>query len=225
MTRILVIDDESDIRQAVTLMLSRAGYEVIEAANGRDGLRRFHSDSPDLVLLDVAMPELDGWQTLDRLRDMSNVPVLMLTARGLEADRVRGLDAGADDYLVKPFGGQELVARVRAVLRRVTSSPESRDAIEQGGLALDLLQRRVFYGDSELQLTPLEFRVLQALASHPGNVLTEEQLLERAWNDPSEVGAERVKFVIHRLRRKLASAGVPDGLIESVRAVGYRFRP
>ncbi|MEZ4553426.1 MAG: response regulator transcription factor [Dehalococcoidia bacterium] len=225
MTRILVIDDESDIRQAVTLMLSRAGYEVIEAANGRDGLRRFHSDSPDLVLLDVAMPELDGWQTLDRLRDMSNVPVLMLTARGLEADRVRGLDAGADDYLVKPFGGQELVARVRAVLRRVTSSTESRDAIEQGGLALDLLQRRVFYGDSELQLTPLEFRVLQALASHPGNVLTEEQLLERAWNDPSEVGAERVKFVIHRLRRKLASAGVPDGLIESVRAVGYRFRP
>ncbi|MGE0228675.1 MAG: response regulator transcription factor [Dehalococcoidia bacterium] len=225
MSRILVIDDEADIRQAVALMLSRAGYEVVQAANGRDGLRRFHADTPDLVLLDVAMPELDGWQTLDRLRDMSNVPVLMLTARGLEADRVRGLDAGADDYLVKPFGGQELVARVRAILRRVTSSPESRDAIEQGGLALDLLQRRVFYGDAELQLTPLEFRVLQALASHPGNVLTEEQLLERAWNDPSEVGAERVKFVIHRLRRKLASAGVPDGLIESVRAVGYRFRP
>jgi len=224
-TRILVIDDEADIRRAVALMLTRAGFEVLEAANGREGLRRFHADTPDLVLLDVALPDLDGWQTLDRIRDMSEVPVLMLTARGLESDRVRGLDAGADDYLVKPFGGQELVARVRAVLRRVTTIPEARDSIEHGKLALDLLQRRVFYAGAELQLTPLEFRVLRALASHPGNVLSEEQLLERAWNDPSEVGVERVKFVIHRLRRKLARAGVPDGLIESVRASGYRFRP
>ena len=225
MTRILLIDDEADIRRAVALMLSRAGYEVVEAANGREGLRRFHADTPDLVLLDVAMPELDGWQTLDRIRDMSEVPVLMLTARGLETDRVRGLDAGADDYLVKPFGGQELLARVRAVLRRVTAPPEARERIEQGDLALDLLQRRVSYAGNELKLTPLEFRVLHVLASHPGNVLSEEQLLERAWNDPSEVGVERVKFVIHRLRRKLSAAGVPDGLIESVRASGYRFRP
>ncbi|MBX7112109.1 MAG: response regulator transcription factor [Dehalococcoidia bacterium] len=225
MTRILVIDDETDIRQAVALMLARGGYEVVEAANGREGLRRFHADTPDLVLLDVAMPELDGWQTLDRIRDMSEVPVLMLTARGLESDRVRGLDAGADDYLVKPFGGQELLARVRALLRRVTAAPEVRDSIEHGDLVLDLLQRRVVYDGAEIKLTPLEFRVLQALASHPGNVLSEEQLLERAWNDPSEVGVERVKFVIHRLRRKLAAAGVPEGLIESVRASGYRFRP
>jgi len=224
-TRILVIDDEADIRQAVTLMLGRAGYEVIEAANGREGLRRFHAETPDLVLLDVAMPELDGWQTLDRLRDMSEVPVLMLTARGLESDRVRGLDAGADDYLVKPFSGQELLARIRAILRRVTATAESRDSIEHGDLLLDLLQRRVSYDGAEIRLTPLEFRVLQALASHPGNVLSEEQLLERAWNDPSEVGIERVKFVIHRLRRKLATSGVPAGLIESVRASGYRFRP
>lgn len=224
MIRILVIDDEADIRQAVTLMLARAGYEVIEAANGREGLRRFHAETPDLVLLDVAMPELDGWQTLDRLRDMSEVPVLMLTARGLESDRVRGLDAGADDYLVKPFSGQELVARIRAILRRVTATAESRDSIEHGDLVLDLLQRRVSYDGAEIKLTPLEFRVLQALASHPGSVLSEEQLLERAWNDPSEVGIERVKFVIHRLRRKLATSGVPDGLIESVRASGYRFR-
>nr|HRC63006.1 response regulator transcription factor [Dehalococcoidia bacterium] len=192
MTRILVIDDETDIRQAVALMLARGGYEVVEAANGREGLRRFHADTPDLVLLDVAMPELDGWQTLDRIRDMSEVPVLMLTARGLESDRVRGLDAGADDYLVKPFGGQELLARVRALLRRVTAAPEVRDSIEHGDLVLDLLQRRVVYDGAEIKLTPLEFRVLQALASHPGNVLSEEQLLERAWNDPSEVGVERV---------------------------------
>ncbi len=225
MTRILVIDDEPDIRQAVQLILARAGFEVIEAANGREGLRRFHAEAPDVVLLDVAMPELDGWQTLDRLRDMSNVPVLMLTARALEADRVRGLDAGADDYLVKPFGAQELIARVRAVLRRVSSAPESRETIDHGDLSLDLLQRRVFFSGAELQLTALEFRVLQALASHPGHILSEEQLLERAWNDPSEVGVERVKFVIHRLRRKLATVGVPASLIESVRASGYRFRP
>jgi len=224
-TRILVIDDEADIRHALALMLTRGGYEVIEAANGREGLRRFHGEKPDLVLLDVAMPELDGWQTLDRLRDMSEVPVLMLTAHALESDRVRGLDAGADDYLVKPVGGQELLARVRAILRRVTAIPETRDSIERGDLVLDLLQRRVVYDGAEINLTALEFRVLHALASHPGNVLSEEQLLERAWNDPSEVGVERVKFVIHRLRRKLSAAGVPEGLIESVRASGYRFRP
>lgn len=225
MTRVLVIDDEADIRQALQLMLTRAGFEVVEAGNGREGIRRFHADSPDIVLLDVAMPELDGWQTLDRIRDMSDVPVLMLTARGLELDRVRGLDAGADDYLVKPVGGQELVARVRAILRRADASPETREKIDRGDLSLDLLQRRAFFAGNELQLTALEFRVLHALASHPGHVLSEEQLLERAWNDPSEIGAERVKFVIHRLRRKLAGAGVPDGLIESIRASGYRLRP
>lgn len=228
MTRILVVDDDATIRRAAALPLLRAGYEVGEAADGREALRRFYADAPDLVLLDVAMPELDGWETLDRLRDMSDVPIIMLTALGLEVDRVRGLDSGADDYIPKPFGGQELVARVRALLRRTTSKRATRGTptrIEQGGLILDLPQRRVLFEGMELKLTALEFRVLHALASHPGNVLSEEQILEHAWEDSSEVGTERVKSVIYRLRRKLSSAGAPDDLIEAVRGLGYRLCP
>jgi DNA-binding response OmpR family regulator len=124
--RLLVIDDDADIRNLLRELLERAGYEVAESSNGRDGLRTLYSISPDLVLLDVSMPELDGWQTLERIRDLSDVPVLMLTARGHELERVRGLQAGADDYVVKPFGRQELLARVQALLRRAASAAPGR---------------------------------------------------------------------------------------------------
>src|SRR5436309_4615238 len=124
--RVLVIDDDADIRGLVTELLGRAGHEVEGAADGRLGLRAFHKSQPDLVVLDVSMPELDGWQTLERIRDLSDVPVLMLTARGAELERVRGLQAGADDYMVKPFGRQELVARVQALLRRARTSGDER---------------------------------------------------------------------------------------------------
>src|ERR671926_261438 len=120
--RVLVVDDDADIRGLVRELLERAGYDVVESSNGREGLRALYASSPDLVLLDVSMPELDGWQTLERIRDISDVPVVMLTARGEELERVRGLKAGADDYMVKPFGRQELVARVQALLRRARSS-------------------------------------------------------------------------------------------------------
>src|SRR5712691_6623326 len=145
--RILVIDDEEDIRNLVVELLGRAGFDVQQAADGRAGLRALHAAPPDLVLLDVSMPELDGWQTLERIRDLSDVPVLMVTARGEELERVRGLKAGADDYVTKPFGRQELVARVEALLRRAASRPGDQPAESYGDslVTIDFTQRAVTY--------------------------------------------------------------------------------
>lgn len=224
MPTILVVDDESDIRTSLRLLLEHAGYAVIEACDGRSALRRVFTDRPDAVLLDISMPELDGWEALDRLRDMSDVPVLLLTARDRESDRVRGLDAGADDYVVKPFANQELLARVRALLRRVQPSELHRNSIDDGLLAISMLDRSVRVDGVEVCLTSLEFSVLTALVTNTPRVLSEVQLLRLAWNDPSEVAPDRVKFVIHRLRRKLRTAGATEDLIASVRGVGYRYR-
>lgn len=224
MTTVMIVDDEVDIRAALRVLLTRAGYTVVEAVDGRDALRRFHTDRPDAIILDVGMPQMDGWQTLERLRDISAVPVLLLTARDRETDRVRGLDAGADDYLIKPFGNQELLARVRVLLRRAPSTDSLRERIEDDVLSISMVERTVCVHGEEVSLTPLEFRVLTELAAEPGRVFSEVQLLRQAWEDHSEVAPERVKFVIHRLRRKLASAGAPMDLIASVRGCGYRYR-
>src|SRR5437763_9919193 len=145
--RILVVDDNAEIRSLVTELLRRAGHDVVEAGDGRAGLRALHSSPPDLVVLDVSMPGLDGWQTLERIRDLSDVPVLMLTARAEELERVRGLQAGADDYMVKPFGRQELVARVQALLRRAERHPERERAetYADAALSIDFAQRAVTY--------------------------------------------------------------------------------
>src|SRR5437763_12374324 len=157
--RVLVVDDDDDIRRLVRTLLERTGASVHAAANGRDGLREFHSWRPDLVVLDVNMPELDGWTVLERIRDMSNVPVLMLTARGDELERVRGLQSGADDYVVKPFGKQELVARLQALLRRAgrVTEEEAGETYADTYLTIDYPQRRVIVGDKDVRLTPLEF--------------------------------------------------------------------
>ncbi len=224
-SRVLVIDDDDDIRGLVVTLLTRAGITVRNASNGRDGLREFHSWRPDLVVLDVSMPELDGWNVLDRIRDMSAVPVLMLTARGDELERVRGLQAGADDYVVKPFGRQELVARVQALLRRASqsSSQEEQERYADAYLSIDWGQHRVTVGEREVQLTPLEFRLLSTFVRNPRQVLSREQLLELVWGDSFGVGGDQVKLYIGYLRRKLdptSSEAVP---IETVRGFGYRY--
>src|SRR5688572_26934782 len=141
--RVLVVDDDSDIRRLVRELLERVGYEVVEGANGREGLRVLYSTSPDLVLLDVAMPEMDGWQTLERIRDLSDVPVVMLTARTAELEKVRGLKGGADDYVAKPFGRQELLARVEALLRRARPREERPETYGDGLVTIDFAQRQV----------------------------------------------------------------------------------
>jgi DNA-binding response OmpR family regulator len=225
--RILVIDDDADIRRLVVELLRRAGHEVAEAPDGRAGLRALHASPPDLVLLDVSMPELDGWQTLERIRDLSAVPVLMLTARGDELERVRGLQAGADDYVTKPFGRQELVARVQALLRRAEqhSDAERQEAYFDSLLSIDFGQRAVSYQGRDVALTPLEFKLLSTFVRHPRQVLSREQLLELVWGDSYGVSSDQVKLYVGYLRRKLdpdAPASVP---IETVRGFGYRYRP
>ena len=221
---VLVVDDEPDVRSLLGELLGRVGYEVVEAVDGRAGLRAVYEHRPDLVVLDVSMPLLDGWQTLERIREVSDVPVLMLTARQSELERVRGLKAGADDFVGKPFGRQELLARVEALLRRSGGRAEPAEAYADRLLAVDFARREVTVSGREARLTPLEFRLLAAFVRHPHQVLSREQLLELAWNDPYAVSPEQVKLAVGYLRRKL---GFPaDGSpLQTVRGFGYRYRP
>jgi len=224
--RVLVIDDDDDIRGLVVELLQRAGLEVEQAGDGRAGLRAFHQSQPDLVLLDVSMPDLDGWQTLERIRDLSGVPVMMLTARGAELERVRGLQAGADDYMVKPFGRQELVARVQALLRRARSSggDERQATYADDRITIDFAQRSVEYNGQEVALTPLEFKLLSAFVRHPRQVLSREQLLELVWGNAYGVSGDQVKLYVGYLRRKLDPEQPERVPIETVRGFGYRYQ-
>jgi DNA-binding response OmpR family regulator len=221
---VLVVEDDDDVRRLVRVLLERAGHTVVEAVNGLEALHRLQEDQPDLVVLDVSMPELDGWQTLERMRDVSDVPVLMLTARTGELDKVRGLRGGADDYVTKPFGRQELLARIEALLRRTSGPPQMRPAYEDPGLRIDFRSREVIAGGRPVQLTPLEFRLLSAFVSHPNETLGRERLLELVWGDPEGLGVDQVKLYVGYLRRKLGwdAAASP---IETVRGFGYRYRP
>lgn len=223
--RILVADDEEDIRGLVRTLLEKTGATVHEAADGREALREFHDWRPDLILLDISMPELDGWHVLERIRDLSDAPVLMLTARGDELERVRGLQSGADDYVVKPFGRQELVARVQALLRRAgrVTGDEAGETYADSYLTIDYPQRRVIVGDRDVRLTPLEFRLLSTFVRNPRRVLGRDQLLELVWGDAYGVGGDQVKLYIGYLRRKL-DPDAPEGTpIETVRGFGYRY--
>jgi DNA-binding response OmpR family regulator len=219
---ILVCDDESDIRELLRELLGRTGYRVLEAADGQEALRTLYGSSPDLVLLDVSMPNLDGWGTLERIRDVSDVPVIMLTARAEELERVRGLKGGADDYVTKPFGRQELLARVEALLRRTTTREPTRERYEDSFVSVDYANREVQVDGREVRLTPLEFRLLTAFVDHPNQVLSREQLLELVWADRRGVLAEQVKIYVGYLRRKLGIG--EEGPIETVRGFGYRYR-
>jgi DNA-binding response OmpR family regulator len=223
--RILVVDDEGDIRELLRELLSRAGYDVEVAEDGRAGLRALFAARPDLVVLDVNMPGLDGWQTLERMRDVSEVPVLMLTARTGELEKVRGLTRGADDYVTKPFGRQELLARVQALLRRSTARAESLETYADDVLSIDFAQRSVMVGDRDVSLTPLEFKLLTAFVRHPNQVLSREQLLQLVWGDSFGVSGDQVKLYVGYLRRKLSPDSPEDAPVETVRGFGYRYRP
>jgi DNA-binding response OmpR family regulator len=214
--RVLVVDDDADVRELTSTLLRRAGYEVVEAPDGREALRCLYQRPVDAIVLDVSMPELDGWQTLERIRDVSDVPVLMLTARAGELEKVRGLQSGADDYVTKPYGRQELLARVEAMLRRSGSRTEPADVVQRGDLEVDLRQRLVRVGSEEVRLTPTEFKLLAVFVRNPNQVLSRDQLLEYVWGGAGS--DEQVKLYIGYLRRKL-----PSVRIETVRGFGYRF--
>jgi DNA-binding response OmpR family regulator len=222
--RILVVDDDEDIRVLLTELLGRAGYRVDEAIDGRSALRRLFEAPPSLVILDVTMPDMDGYQTLERIRDLSDVPVIMLTARTQELERVRGLASGADDYVPKPFGRQELLARVQALLRRTGGKAEITESYRDDFVDIDYPQRRVLVRDREVQLTPLEFKLLSAFVQHPNQVLSRDQLLELVWGDPYGVSGDQVKLYVGYLRKKL-EPDAPDSVpVETVRGFGYRYK-
>jgi len=229
---VLVVEDEGDVRRLVRVLLERAGHSVVEAANGFEALRQLDEQPPDLIVLDVAMPELDGWQTLERIRDLSDVPVLMLTARAGELDKVRGLRGGADDYVTKPFGRQELLARIEALLRRTSGPPEVRAAYEDGVVRIDYVSREVTVAAAPegrvgrvVHLTPLEFKLLSAFVRHPNETLSRERLLELVWGDVDGFGGDQVKLYVGYLRRKLGWGPSDGGPLETVRGFGYRYRP
>jgi DNA-binding response OmpR family regulator len=222
--QVLVIEDDADIAFGVQTVLGRNGFEVTTAKEGREGLRAFHRKRPDIVVLDVGLPEMDGWTVLERIRELSEVPVLMLTAHGQEADKVRGLRAGADDYLTKPFGNAEFIARLQALLRRATGGEQkAAQAYDDGSIRVDFAAHQVTVDGAPVELTATEFRLLTALVRHRGQVLSPVKLLELVWSDPFGIGPDRVKYSVMRLRRKLGATGARSP-IEAVRGFGYRYR-
>jgi DNA-binding response OmpR family regulator len=223
--RVLAIDDEEDVLALVAELLDRAGFTVTAALGGEAGLTALQAGlDPDLVILDISMPGLDGWGVLERIRAASEVPVLMLTARTSELDKVRGLRSGADDYVAKPFGRQELLARVEALLRRSAGRTGIDDTYVDSVCRIDFLQRRVEVKGVELALTPLEFRLLSALVRNAGQVLGHEQLLDLVWRDSFGISPEEVRTYVSYLRKKLRATGLEHEPIETIRGFGYRYR-
>jgi DNA-binding response OmpR family regulator len=224
MRRVLVVDDDDDIRLLLEELLHGAGYGVDTAQDGRVALRTFHANPCDLVILDLSMPELDGFETLERIRDLSDVPVILLTARSGEIDKVRGFRAGADDYVVKPFGRQELLMRIEALLRRAPEATHQA-RYEDGALSIDHAQRLVLCRGLPVRLTPLEFRLLDCLTRHAGQVLSADQLVEHVWGHSAGVSLDQVKLYVSYLRKKLGQTTDGWQPIETVRGFGYRYVP
>jgi DNA-binding response OmpR family regulator len=221
---ILVVDDDPDIRGLLRELLDRRGYVVSEARDGHEAVRAVFEKRPDLVVLDITMPGLDGWKTLERIRELSDLPVVMLTAKGTELEKARGLRAGADDYVTKPFGRQELLARVEALLRRSRVPEDAPEAYSDAFLTIDFAQRAVTARGVRVELTPLEFRLLSTFVRHPNQVLSHEQLLELVWGD-ERAAREQVKLYVGYLRKKLAPEAPDSAPIETKRGFGYSYRP
>lgn len=223
MRKILVIEDEERIVKLIRAYLERDGYRVLAAYDGQAGLELFHRERPALVILDLMLPGVDGLEVARRVRRESDVPLIMLTARSEEADRVAGLELGADDYISKPFSLRELVARVRAVLRRADGLRIAQ-RLERGDLIIDLEARQVELNGRPIELTPTEFDLLTALARHPGRAFDRLQLLEAIDRYPGEGFARTVDSHIKNLRKKLEPDPGAPRYIQTVHGVGYRFR-
>jgi len=221
---ILVADDDGHIREVLRYALERAGHRVLEAADGAQALRLCADEPVELALLDILMPEADGLEVCRALRARGRLPIVFLTSRADELDRVLGLELGADDYVVKPFSPREVVARVKAVLRRARPAPdEPARALGCGPLRMDLERRRVAWGEREVPLTATEFALLQALLGRPGKVYTRDELVERAYGLGHAITDRTIDSHVRRIRRKLTEAGAADP-IETVHGVGYRLR-
>lgn len=225
--KILVVDDEPQILKALDHRLTRDGYAVITAADGEEALTRFAESNPDLVVLDLMLPLVDGFEVCQQIRKISAVPIIILSARGNEIDKIVGFRIGADDYLTKPFSPSELVLRVRAVLRRTRGQndpePTIGDTVVQGSLLIDRRRRLVKVGGKPADLTVKEFELLWLLASHPEYVFSREQLLEQIWETDYPGDLNNVTVLVSRLREKIEGDPANPTYIKTVRGVGYKF--
>jgi two-component system KDP operon response regulator KdpE len=223
--KILVVDDEKRMVRFIQLNLEQDGFQVVTAYNGEEALDQVRTQLPDLVLLDIMMPDIDGFQVLEKIREVSTVPVIMLTAKGEEDDRVRGLELGADDYITKPFSPRELVSRIKAVLRRTKSFQEDQeDVIDvDDRLTIDFSRREVWVEGEKVDLRPTEYRLLYHLVKNAGWVNTHEQLLTKVWGFEYQDEPHYVRLYVNYLRKKLEKDPSNPEYILTERGVGYRF--
>jgi two-component system phosphate regulon response regulator PhoB len=225
--RVLIVEDERGLVQSLSWYFNREGYETVVAQDGAEGLRKAQTLLPDVVLLDVMLPGLDGLEVCkalkagDRTRD---VPVVMITAKSEESDQLLGLNLGADDYVTKPFSNKVLLAKVKAILRRVEAKADTGDVIEHDGVKIDRVRHRVLVHGTEVELTPTEFRLLECLLRQPGRAFSRHQLMDAAIGEGQIVLERTIDVHVKTLRKKLTAAGGSPELIETVRGVGYRFR-
>lgn len=224
--RILVADDNVDMIDGLSWFLEAAGFTVYSAHTGTEALEQFDAVHPDVVILDIMMPEMDGVTVCETIRQRSNVYIMMLSAREGEIDKIRALDKGADDYVTKPFSAGEVVSRIKALLRRSVQTPESTATYRWKGLAVYVDEHRVQVNGAEVPLTTLEFDLLVTLLRHPRMVFSRNQLIDAIWGDPAYDGGMRlVDNQVYRLREKLEAAGLGACPIVTIRGVGYAFRP
>ena len=221
--KILTVDDDPNILQLINLYLTREGFDVLQASNGADALKIFKTTPPSLMLLDVMLPGMDGWQVCREVRKVSNIPIIMLTAKDETFDKVLGLELGADDYIVKPFDTKELVARIKAVLRRYQTLDAPDKELAYPGLTINITQYTVTFLGKQLEMPPKELELLHFLASHPGTVFTREQLLEQVWGYDFFGDSRTVDVHIKRLRDKLTGCEELGWSIKTVWSVGYKF--
>jgi two-component system KDP operon response regulator KdpE len=221
--RILLVDDEPNIQTAVRPLLTSSGYEVISAITGRGALEAVERHDPDVVVLDLGLPDMDGVDVCRMIRDGRSVPVIVLSARGSEKDKVRALDAGADDYVTKPFGSEELLARIRVALRRIDVAA-GQEPITIGDLVVDRERRRVLIGGEEIRLTPKEFELLMFLAQHPGRVLTHRVILKAVWGPHAMDQPEHLRVLVASLRKKIEPDPARPTYVLTEPWVGYRLK-
>jgi two-component system KDP operon response regulator KdpE len=223
---ILVVEDEAQMRKFVHIALTSEGYRVIDAETGEEGVRQAAAHTPDLVLLDLGLPDLDGLEVTKRIREWSAVPIIVISARGLESQKVAALDAGADDYVTKPFGTAELMARIRVALRhtaRTTDDPKS-SIVEIGSVKMDFGRRLVFVDGAEIHVTPIEYKLLTALVKNADKVLTHKQLLDQVWGPGHAHQMQYLRVYMTQLRRKLEKNPARPRHLTTEPGVGYRFK-
>jgi two-component system KDP operon response regulator KdpE len=223
---VLVIEDETPIRRFLKAALEGQGFKLLEAASGAQGLSMAASHNPDIILLDLGLPDMDGLEVIKGVREWTGTPIIIISARGRDADKVEGLDAGADDYLTKPFSVEELAARLRVAIRHLNQSPAGKDepVFQTGDLRVDLARRMVWVGGQEIHLTPIEFKLLAVLVRYSGKVLTHRQLLKEVWGHAGDEQAHYLRNYIRTLRHKLEADPARPVYLRTEPGVGYRLK-